>query len=366
MSWRSPQHRAARSPGRPGGSPGQPNGCNGDSGPGAPPSEMPRFSRQDQLSSAADELILDMLLDGVSPPPDAPAETAALLPMLADLSGPAEPGELGVEAAVLSRFRSRVRPAAISGITSRPSRRTSPRRRLMPHSPRVAAGLAAAAIALGGTAAAYAGALPPALQDFAHHAIDAPAARHASQQRGHGPRHQPGITQTGSASPRHAPQSAAPGTANGHTQPGHGGNTGRAAHPAEPRPSAEPSPRPDRASHPGQSPHASLPPRATRQPRQSHTPQPSQQARAGRPSQQDRFAPNPQPRASQPGKATRNHVPEPRLTPPTGTGGAPQAGTCHRPSRTPPACGTYARQPRRPHPASRPCPRSRGGCWQQP
>ena len=114
MSWRSPRHNPARSPGRQDGSPGQPNLCNGDNRPDAPRSEMPHFSRQDQLSSAPDELILDMLLDGV-PPLEAPPETAALLPMLADLSGPAEPGELAAEAAVLSMFRSQVCPAGIPG-----------------------------------------------------------------------------------------------------------------------------------------------------------------------------------------------------------------------------------------------------------
>jgi hypothetical protein len=302
MSWRPPRHRAARSPGRPGGSPGQqPNVCNGQSGPDAPPSEMPRFSRQDQLTSAPDELILDMLLDRGPPPPEAPPQMAALLPMLADLSGPAEPGELAVEAAVLSRFRSRIRPPAISGTAPRPSRRTSRWHRLIPHSPRVCAALAAAAITLAGTAAAYAGALPPPLQDLAHHAIDAPAARHASRQGGHGPRHQQGITQPGTASPGRRPQSATSGTANHHTQPGHDAATGRAAHPAEPRPSAETSPQPGQARHSGQPLHTSRPPQASQPPhtsglqasrpphpgdgpRESLPPQASGQARGGPPS----------------------------------------------------------------------------------
>jgi hypothetical protein len=313
MSWRPPRHRAVRSPGRPGGSPRQSHVCNGENGLNAPPSEMPHFSRQDQLTSAPDEFILDMLLDRVPPPPEAPPEMAALLPMLADLSGPAEPGELAAETAVLSRFRSRVRPAGISGTSPRPSRRTSPWQRLVPHSPRVAAGLAAAAIVLGGTAAAYAGALPPPLQDFAHITINAPAARHASRTPGHGPRHQPGITQPGSASPRHAPQSATPGTANNHTQPGHNGDIGRAAHPAQPRPSAEPTPQSGRGAHTGPPAHPSLPPQASSQPRPSHAPQQSQQAQAGQPSQQGRLA-----RTRSPGRPTRNHVPQPRLTPPPG------------------------------------------------
>jgi len=328
MRWRSARHRAASSPERPGGYPRQPNGCNGASGPDAPPREMPRFYRQDQLSSALDELILDLLLDGASPPPEAPPEMAAMLPMLADLSGPAEPGELAIEAAVLSRFRSRVRPARISGTTPPLSRRTSPWHRLGPHSPRVAAGLAAAAIMLGGTAAAYAGALPPRLQEFAHRTIDAPAAGHTSRQPGHGPRHQPGITQTGSPSRRHAPQSATPGTANDHTRPGSHVGTGAATHPAEPRPSAEPSPQPGQARHSGQPshtsrppqasqpPHTSRPPQASRSPhpsdgtRQSLSPQASGQARGGQPSGEPATPAKPprakpQPRSSRPGKAGR-------------------------------------------------------------
>jgi hypothetical protein len=280
MSWRSARHRAASSPGRPGESPRQPNVCNGENGPDAPPSEMQRFYRQDQLSRAPDELILDMLLDGVSPPPDALPEMAALIPMLADLSGPAEPGELAAETAVLSRFRSRVRPAGIPGTTPRPTRRTTPWRRLVPHSPRVAAGLAAAAIALGGTAAAYAGALPPQLQDFAHSTIDAPAAGHASQQPGHGPRDQPGITETGPGSSRHAPQSATPGTANDHAHPGSHVGMGTATHPAESRPSAEPSPQPVQARHSGQSPQTSRPPQASQPPHTSRPPQASCDGRA--------------------------------------------------------------------------------------
>jgi hypothetical protein len=291
MSWRSPRRRAARSPGRPDRSPGQPNMCNGERGPDAPPSEMLPSFRQDQHSSAPDELILDMLLDGVPPPPEPPPQVAALLPMLADLSGPAEPGELAAETAVLSRFRNRVRLAGISGTTHRPSRRTSPWRRLVPHSPRVSAALAAAAITLGGTAAAYAGALPQPLQDFAHSTIDAPAARHAPQQPGHGPRHQPGITQPGSGSHRHTPQSATPGAASNHTQPGHNGDTAKATHPAQPRPSAEPSPQPGQAGHPGQPLLTGRPPQVSRPPRQSHPPQPNQQARTGQPSRQGRLAP---------------------------------------------------------------------------
>jgi hypothetical protein len=304
MSWHSQRHRAARSPGQTGEPAGQPNVCNGDSRLDAPSSEMPRFSRQDQLTSAPDEFILDMLLDRVSPAPEAPPQMGALLTMLADLSGPAEPGELAAEAAVLSRFRSRVHPAGILGSTSRPSRRTSLWRRLIPHSPRAAAGLAATAIVLGGTAAAYAGALPTALQNFAHSTINAPAVRHASPP-GHGPGHQPGITQPGSASPRHAPQSAAPGTDSNHTQPSHNGDIGRAAHPAQPRPSAEPSPQSGQAGHTGPPAHPSLAPQASSHPQQSHTPQPGQQAQAGQPSQQGRLT-----RTRSPGQAGPASPPE--------------------------------------------------------
>jgi hypothetical protein len=277
MSWHTAQRWAGRSLGRPGGASGPPNGCNGEGGPDAPLSEMLPSFRPGRLSDAPDELVLDLLLDGVSPSPEAPPELAGLLPMLADLFGPAEPGELAAEAAVLSRFRSRVRPARISG-APRAARRASPRPRLVPHSPRVSAALATVAIALAGTAAAYAGALPPALQDFAHHTIGAPAVRHASQPPGHGPRHQPAITQAGSGSSRHAPQSAVPGTGDNHTEPGHGADTGRTA---EPRPWAEPSSQSGRGAQTGPPPHPSLPPSARSHPRQSNLPQPSPQPLVG-------------------------------------------------------------------------------------
>jgi hypothetical protein len=45
---------------------------------------------------------------------------------------------------------------------------------------RLAAVLAAVGVVLGGTAAAYAGALPAPVQELAHHVLGAPAARHSS------------------------------------------------------------------------------------------------------------------------------------------------------------------------------------------
>jgi len=91
---------------------------------------MARFPRSNRPSRERDEPVLDMILDRVPPPPETPPQMAALPPLLADLSGPAEPGELAMQAAVLSRFRSRVRSAG----TAPPARR-KPLRRLAPMAP---------------------------------------------------------------------------------------------------------------------------------------------------------------------------------------------------------------------------------------
>ncbi len=91
--------------------------------------------------------------------------------MLAELAGPAEPGELAGEAAARFSFASSASPVRAS-----PASRPAWQRPWL-SAPRagVAAGLVAAAVGLGGgAAAAYAGALPGPIQDFAHHMIGAP------------------------------------------------------------------------------------------------------------------------------------------------------------------------------------------------
>ena len=247
--------------------PGSPGRRNGLGGPGATPDDMPRLPRPGQPAGEPDVLTLDMLLDRLSPP-EAPPELAGLPEMLADLSGPAEPGELALEAAVLARFRSRVLPGGAMGAARTPAPRRA-RRRPDRRSPRLAAGLVAAAIGLGGTAAAYAGVLPEPLQDFAHRIIDAPAARHAS-----GPH--PGVVpgQRSGAAPATSPssqpgaRSAATGPTAGHHTAGKAAYPTRPAHSVTPRPRPEPSPQPSQHHPPSPTPRPSRPP----QPSQAHHP----------------------------------------------------------------------------------------------
>lgn len=152
------------------------------SGQDAPFYEMPKFARQARLDREHEELALDMLLDGLPLPPEAPSEMTALPLMLADLSGPAGPSELAGEAAALSRFRRHHSPAGISS-RRRPERRM-PSRQSPARRAQLAAALTVAAIGLGGTAAAYAGVLPSPVQKLAAHVIGAPEPGPAAQHPG--------------------------------------------------------------------------------------------------------------------------------------------------------------------------------------
>jgi hypothetical protein len=223
---------------------GQTGRRNGTGGPDAWSSEMPRFPRPGGLSRERDEPVLDMILDRVSLPPEAPPEMAALPQMMADLAGPAGPEELAGEAAVLSRFRNRLAPAGVSPAARPPGRRRSSQR-LAPHSPRLAAGMVVAVVALGGTAAAYAGALPAPLQDFAHRTIDAPARHVPGHRSGVAPGHRSGVTPAASASRQQSSRAAAPGSTGKHGTPG-SGELPAATAPANLRRSAELSPQPAR------------------------------------------------------------------------------------------------------------------------
>jgi hypothetical protein len=140
----------------------------------ASPNEMPRFARQSGFSREDEELALDILLDGCSSPPEVPPELSALPRLLAELTGPASPSELAGERVVLSRFRYHLSPAGVSPAGSAGRRGVG--RRLAAYRARLAAAAAVVGVALGGTAAAYAGALPGPVQEFAHHLIGAPAA----------------------------------------------------------------------------------------------------------------------------------------------------------------------------------------------
>ena len=225
---------------------GQDGRRNGVSGPDARSSDMPRFPRTGRLGGEPDELVLDMILKRASLPPGATPEMAGLPEMLADLAGPAEPDELAGEAAVLARFRSRVRPAGGSGAARRPAWRKAPRRRAR-YGPRLATGLVVAAIGLGGSAAAYAGVLPGPLQDLAHILFDAPSGRHVpGHQSGVVPGHRSGVAHAVSPPGQQAPQSGVSGSTAGHRAPGIRADPARSALSAAPRLANDPSPQPGR------------------------------------------------------------------------------------------------------------------------
>jgi hypothetical protein len=132
-------------------------------GPDASSGEMPGFPLPGRLGREHDEPALDMILDGLSPPPDAPPQMRGLSQMLSDLHAPAGPGELTAEAEVLAGFRRCVPAADVSGAAGRPARHKTPGRPAR-HRAGLAAALVVAAAGLGGTAAAYAGVLPGPVQ----------------------------------------------------------------------------------------------------------------------------------------------------------------------------------------------------------
>src|SRR5258708_1829678 len=78
--------------------------CNAMGSPDASQSEMPGFSPPSWPGRELGEPLLDALLDGRSLPPDAREEARVVAEMLAELAGPAEPGELAGEAGARVRF----------------------------------------------------------------------------------------------------------------------------------------------------------------------------------------------------------------------------------------------------------------------
>jgi len=139
------------------------------------------YSRQspDELEAS----LLDAFLNGQSLPADTPAQLRVVAEMLASLAGPAGQGELAGEAAARVAFARAASRAATSPATQRLSRRPRPSWLRAPVSARLAAGLVAAAIGVGGAAAAYADVLPDPIQDLAHYLLHAPSPRPAIRQQ---------------------------------------------------------------------------------------------------------------------------------------------------------------------------------------
>jgi hypothetical protein len=146
------------------------------SGPDASPPEMPGFPFFRRPAMPLDESVLDALLTGQSLPPDAPEQARTVAHVLASLADPAVPGALAGEADARRAFvRAASLVSASPATRRRPGRR--PRRFAASLTSKLAAGLVAVTVGLGGAAAAaYAGALPAPIQDFAHDAIGAPRA----------------------------------------------------------------------------------------------------------------------------------------------------------------------------------------------
>src|SRR5258708_3914391 len=199
--------------------------------PDASQSEMPGFSPPSWPGRELGEPLLDALLHGRSLPPDAREEARVVAEMLAELAGPAEPGELAGEAGARFGFARSASPAGVSPAARRPTRRPAQRparrRRSWPfRSARPVAALIAAAIGLGGTAAAYARPMPGPIQDLAPYLIGAPPPPPADP-----PKRGPGGAPPGKPAPGRGPR----GRGGAPPPPGPGGageGPGKAAPPA--------------------------------------------------------------------------------------------------------------------------------------
>ena len=137
---------------------------------------MPNFPWPDRRDASwIEDAALAALLAGTELPPDAGAGLQPVADVLAALG--AQPGgdELAGETVAMAEFRHRFGvPAPPPHLSRRPRRPTLLTSLL---SAKAAAAAAIAAVSLGAaTTAAFAGALPDPLQQFAHHAIGAPAA----------------------------------------------------------------------------------------------------------------------------------------------------------------------------------------------
>ncbi|HUY48612.1 MAG TPA: hypothetical protein VMV92_23315 [Streptosporangiaceae bacterium] len=201
---------------------------------GASSGDMTEFPYPGLVGRELDESVLDALLDGQCLPVDVPEQACVVAEMLTSLAGPAEPGELAGETAARSAFTRRPYPAGVSG-AGRPARQ----RRSWLRAPctGLAAALVTAAAGLGGAAAAYVGVLPGPIQNFAHNAIGAPPARHASLHRPPGRQITVRRPDGGPTSPAASQPTPAPGKAKVHAKPVH------PAHPAHP-------PKPVHPAHP--------------------------------------------------------------------------------------------------------------------
>jgi hypothetical protein len=231
-------------------------------GPDASWHEMPGFTLPGWLGRDADEQLLDTIIAGLPLPPSAPREYHAVAAQLAGLATPAGPGPLPGETAALAAFSSSVSSGSPSSVAAGAgvgrahlggaarggaSARGEAWRRgvLTAGRARIAAAVTAIGLVLGTTAAAYAGALPAQVQDFAHRMIGAPAAHHQAARPLPASSHHPGRQHAPPAvHPTHQP----PGQQQHRTPPGHA--KGHQKHQKPPRPGRTPElPGPGHGGH---------------------------------------------------------------------------------------------------------------------
>ena len=143
------------------------------SGPDAMHGEMPGFF-PGRPGGERDEPLLDMIFDRRPIPPGAPPEMHDLARMLAAVAGPAEPGDLAGEAAVLAAFS----PAGLPGQHLARCPAASPAlaaRTASPCQTPPGHGAGRGSSRAGQHLAAYVGVLPGPIQQMAHVTVGAPA-----------------------------------------------------------------------------------------------------------------------------------------------------------------------------------------------
>ncbi|MBO0822952.1 MAG: hypothetical protein J2P27_03715, partial [Actinobacteria bacterium] len=144
---------------------------------------MPDFPRPSGwAASGMPDAALSALLAGRTLPADAPAPLRHVADVLAALQAEPGPDELAGRADALAEFRRRVGPSP----QLHTARRWRPILITSLLSAKAAAGIAVAAVGVGGVATmAYTGKLPTAAQNLAHNTIGAPAASGQQDSKGH-------------------------------------------------------------------------------------------------------------------------------------------------------------------------------------
>ena len=139
-----------------------------------------------------EERSFEALLSGAPLPDEAPEDSRLLADLMSALTAPPAADELAGFARARAAYAALCRPGSHgSALRGRPPMRD----RLL--SPKIAAALATGVLGLGGLGtAAYAGALPDAAQDIAHHVIGAPAS-HPGKGGSHAPAGAPSSTPAG-------------------------------------------------------------------------------------------------------------------------------------------------------------------------